>query len=296
MQPKIDNFVLIIGAMKSGTTSLYNYLIQHPEIAACHTKEVNFFGNPNRFAKGFDFYQNLWDWNPQQHKYAIEATPSYTRVTHPKAVNAAENIYKIAKEKQVNFKFIYILRNPIDRIESHYTQGRKHNYQDTAQPLSVGINQEIIDTSRYAMQAKEYYQRFSTKDILLLDFEVLKQNSSLLLKKVCNFLDIDANYEFNDSQLIHNSHSKKSSKVFIPGYSYLRKTSFVQDRLKFMPQNFKQNARSIRNLFARHVENEYVKLSPEQRQYIFKELAEDLKNLQNDYNFDVSRWSIEIKD
>jgi hypothetical protein len=290
MDSKIDNFLLIVGAMKCGTTSLYNYLVQHPEIAPCHTKEVNFFGNSSRFAKGFDFYQSLWDWNPQRHKYALEATPSYTRLTHVKVLNAAENIAQTASQTGAKFKFIYVLRNPVDRIESHYTQGRKYNYQDTSVPIEAGINREIIDTSRYAMQIKEYYQRFAAEDILLLNFEDLKRQPQLLLEKICIFLDIDAQYQFKDADIVHNSYSQKSTKVGLPGYSQLRKTNFAKNMIKFMPKDIKHKVKGVRNLLAREYKYDYVKLPPEQRAALFKELAPDLEELQAKYSFDVGDW------
>ena len=111
MSTNIDNFALIIGAMKAGTTSLFKYLSQHPEICACQEKEPNFFASDINWSKGLDWYQNLWKWNQDLHKIALEASTFYTRL--PEA-NAAERIAQI----KAKFKFIYILRNPVERIES----------------------------------------------------------------------------------------------------------------------------------------------------------------------------------
>lgn len=115
MNMKIKNFALIIGAMKCGTTSLYNYLAQHPEISACTYKEPSFFSTESNWSKGFEWYYDLWNWDKNRHKIALEASTSYTRI-HEYS-NAAEKIAAVDK----NFKFIYIMRNPIKRIESHYT-------------------------------------------------------------------------------------------------------------------------------------------------------------------------------
>lgn len=280
--------------MKCGTTSLYNYLAQHPEVATSPIKEVSFFNSPSRFSKGFDFYQNLWDWNPEQHKYALEATPGYTRVTHQKYLNAADNIDRISKSHKINFKFIYILRNPIDRVESHYTQGRKYLHQDTARPISEGINREIIDTSKYAMQIDEYYQRFSPENILLLDFEDLKNNPERLLKHACKFLEINQDFEFKGVDLVHNPYKSESSRVFLPGYSAFRKTEYVKDLISFMPRSVKQKAQVFRNLFARKINYEYVKLSSDQRNQIKEELRADLIKLRDEYKVDINSWGIKL--
>ena len=289
---KIENFALIIGAMKCGTTSLYNYLAQHPEIASCHIKEVDFFNNQSRFSKGFNFYQSLWKWNSNVHKYALEATPGYTRVSHPNYLNSAENIYQTQKDNNVRFKFIYILRDPVDRVESHYTQGRKFLHQDSLDPISAGVTEEIIDTSRYAMQIDEYYQRFPAEDILLVNFEELKKNPDILLKQICEFLAIDSDFQFEGLDQVHNPYSKELSRVFIPGYSWLRKTSFLRDLIAFMPSQIKQSVRLVRNLFAKKVEYEYVKLSPEQKIFVAQELKSDLQKLRDKYKVDISAWNV----
>jgi len=289
---KIENFALIIGAMKCGTTSLYNYLAQHPEIASCHIKEVDFFNNQSRYDKGFDFYQNLWKWNADVHKYALEATPGYTRVSHPDYLNSAENIYQTQQDNNVRFKFIYILRDPIDRLESHYTQGRKFLHQDSLESLSEGITEEIIDTSRYAMQIDEYYQRFPSKDILLVNFEDLKANPDLLLKQICEFLAIDSDFQFAGLDRAHNSYNKELSRVVIPGYSWLRKTPFVKDFIDFLPNGIKQSLQIVRNLFAKKIEYEYVKLSPEQKSFVAEALKPDLQKLRDKYKVDISSWNV----
>ena len=87
----MERFAIIIGAMKSGTTSLFHYLSQHPRIAACHEKEPDFFSNPENFAKGLDWYRNLWDWVAELHDIAsgeIDTERIYNRgddrvVSHP---------------------------------------------------------------------------------------------------------------------------------------------------------------------------------------------------------------------
>ena len=290
----IDNFVLIIGAMKSGTTSLYNYLVQHPEIAASHNKELGFFNKQSRFSRGFDFYQSLWDWQPEQHKYALEASPGYTRVTHPKFINAAENIAQVKKETNANFKFIYILRNPIDRIESHYTQGSRHRNTDTLNPESTEINSEILDTSRYAMQIDEYYQRFPAEDILLLNLNDLKQKPQATLSNICQFLNIDSSFNFSGLDLVHNPYSQQTSRVMLPGYVQLRKTTVVKDIIKFMPKDIRQNFTKIRNLLARQVDYQYVYLSEKHKKTILDELRPDLVKLRDKYKVDIQNWGIEV--
>ena len=89
----MDNFALIIGAAKSGTTSLFYYLAEHPEISSCSIKEPNFFTDDEKLSKGWGWYQNLWTWDSEIHKIAMEASTSYTKI--PYFPNAAERIVKM---------------------------------------------------------------------------------------------------------------------------------------------------------------------------------------------------------
>ena len=279
----IDNFVLIIGAMKCGTTSLFSYLAQHPQIAACRKKETFFFSADNCWNKGFDWYQSLWDWNPNIHKIALEASVDYTRIpTYP---NAAERIATLTDK--ANFKFIYIMRNPLERIESHYTHGLAQNWQSTQKPLTEEIHPELIEASQYARQLNEYYQRFPANDILLLNFTDLKKEPLALLKKVCCFLQIDPDYQFQGLNTVYNANTERIANENL--WRSLRKIKLLRSLSQHISVEQKKK---IYNLFGRKLEGN-VKLLPEQRSYILHELREDLQKLSLDYGVDLQSWGIE---
>ena len=279
----IDNFALIIGAMKCGTTSLFSYLAQHPQIAACRKKETFFFSANDCWNKGFDWYQSLWNWNPNIHKIALEASVDYTRI--PSYPNAAKRIATLAD--RVNFRFIYIMRNPLDRIESHYTHGLAKNWQSTQKPLAEEIHPELIEASQYAKQLSEYYQRFPAENILLLNFTNLKKEPLTLLKEVCCFLQIDPDYQFQGLNQVHNANTERIADETL--WLWLRKIKLLRSLGKHISQ---QQKKKIYHLFGRKLEGN-IKLPPEQRSYILQELREDLQKLSVDYGFDLQSWGIE---
>ena len=276
----IDNFALIIGAMKCGTTSLFSYLAQHPQIAACTKKEPCFFSTNRNWSKGFEWYCNLWNWDRNQHKIALESSTSYTRI--PKYLNASERIATIDK----NFKFIYIIRNPLDRIESHYTYGRAYGFPETQKPLSEYIDRDLIATSQYAKQIGEYYQRFSADSILLLNFKDLKTNPLNQLKEVCQFLDIDPDYNFQELDTRHNANEGRIG--YDPFWRSLRRNKLLRSMAQGIPVKQKQMFHSF---FGRQVKGN-IKLSPEQRSYLLNELKEDLQKLSVDYGVDLQSWDL----
>ncbi|MGV2831243.1 sulfotransferase family protein [Myxosarcina sp. GI1(2024)] len=284
---KIDNFGLIIGTMKGGTTSLFNYLAQHPQVCPCSNKEPDFFSYQSRLSRGFDYYQSLWTWDPSTHKIAIEASVSYTRVTLENVLNAAE---QIAKYKEfVNFKFIYILRNPLKRIESHYSHGIAYKSKAIPDSTVEALDREILDTSRYSMQIAPYYQRFPSDSILLLNFSDLKQKPVTLMRKVCCFLDIDPGYEFQNLSSIYNDSNNKKIRINWYGLNIPMKKNIRSLACK-LPTNCKQ---AIHNLFGKKNQY-YLKLSNQQKKHILAELKDDLQKLDRIYGFDVSQWNLDI--
>ena len=286
---QIDNFALIIGTMKGGTTSLFNYLAEHPQVSPCKEKEPSFFSERIMLDRGYNYYQSLWDYDSSIHKIALEASTSYTRATHPYYLKAAENIYRYSSTNNIKFKFIYILRNPLERIESHYTHGRAWGFEETKKSLTEEINREVIETTKYAMQIEEYYQKFPANSILLLNFEDLKQKPQLVLKKICQFLEIDDTYNFNNLN-IHNKGQARTT-IKLPGWYKIRTTKSMKALSTLIPVKQKKIFRSF---FGRKV-NEHIKLSPEQRKLVLTELQPDLEKLRSQYDFDTSQWNLSLE-
>jgi hypothetical protein len=287
----INNFVLIIGAMKCGTTSLFRYLAEHPQVAPCKIKEPNFFTSKRRWAKGFESYQSLWDYNPSIHRCALEASVNYTKI--PRLPNAAERIHQIACEKNINFKFIYLIRNPIERIESHCTHdleeqwSKKHRHE-----IRHGIPYPAIEISQYASQIDEYYKRFSKESIMLLDFETLKNDPCALLTKTCQFLEIDTSFNFPNVSNVYNATNGKT--IASPMWPSIEKY-FVYPLIRFFPLEQRgQMMTSIRSHFNPNKIESNIRLSEQQRDFVLLELRDDLQKLSLEYGIDVSRWDIQV--
>lgn len=274
----IDNFALIIGAMKCGTTSLFRYLSEHPQIATSQPKEVHFFSKDTNYCQGFEWYQQSWDYNPHQHQVALEASTSYTTLNTPQIIN---RIATIQANHQAKFRFIYIMRNPIERIESHYTHAVARNWTRLNQD-SPEVPYKAIKVSQYAGQLEEYYQKFSSNDILLLNFEDLKENPKHLLWQVCQFLEVDTSFEFKNTS--KNYHPSVGKVIHTPMWS------MIEPLTKPLPA---KPRKIIRKYFGQRIE-EKIKLSPQQRNFVVQELREDLQKLSGEYGFDISRWGLEI--
>lgn len=113
---------LIIGAPKSGTTALFNYLSKHPDILAPEIKEIDFFNCKSRFGKGLDYYHS---------HFPVINKKSKGKVTFEASVSYLANVYSPPRIHQYNPKIqmIVLLRNPVERIFSNWNMVKKY-YKD----------------------------------------------------------------------------------------------------------------------------------------------------------------------
>lgn len=188
--PAIERFLLIIGAMKSGTTTLFEYLAQHPEIARSARKEPKIFGKPGRKAREAR-YRRLWpDFDPARHRYAMEASTHYTKA--PRYPRAPAVISRLPQETRL----IYIVRDPVERIESQLAHNIAKGRIGHDVPWEHPALRKTIEVSRYAHQLARYAKALPGKEILILDFEELKRDPLAVTKRCVEFLGIDPNFAF----------------------------------------------------------------------------------------------------
>jgi hypothetical protein len=290
MATQIDNFALIIGAAKCGTTSLFAYLSQHPQIAACRAsesivnsltvqKEVNFF--TENWHRGFEWYMSLWDWNSSIHRVALEATVNYTKV--PICPNAAERIATL--QDRADFKFIYIMRDPIERIESQYTYGLSRGVNYASIEKGKMIDSNLLAPSMYSRQLKEYYLRFPDEQILLVNFEDLKKKPREVCRRVCNFLEIDPEYPFQGFEKVYNPITNRY--VDDRAWRTLRDIDLLRYTVRaFIPAKDKA---ILHSLFGKRLERK-ISISPSLKNIVIEELKDDLNWLKSEYKFDTDSW------
>ncbi len=282
-------FALIIGAMKSGTTSLFEILSQHPQICGARVKEPDYFIK-SRDDELHKNYLNLWSWKAKSHLIALESSVSYTKA--PFITGVPE---RISKSGLGEFRFIYVLREPISRIES---QARHGLFAGWGKSLDAGITDDLIDFSRYAMQIDNYLKYFPKSSMLLIVLEEFRSNPHAMLRQICEFLEVDDSFEFHDVNEPRNSGSFFNTRPVVARVTQGGLGQFVVKRI--LPVKIKK---WLRNFIAKRNEgNEEVsnlgrwKLTVEEREYILRVLGSDLKRLESEYGIDVrSHWKIPAK-
>ncbi len=283
---KPNNICLIIGTQKGGTTSLFNYLSQHPQIAASRIKEANFFFKDSIWAKGVDYYESLWHWDPIKHRIALEASPNYTL-----SFSGVQTVIHRLKTLDAKFRFIYILRNPIQKIESMREHGTYHGWYSRllAQETPDSIPLQVIEPVSYATIANNFKQAFSSSDILLLKTEDLKQKDSAnhLMKRTCQFLAIDDSFEFYLDKAYNTKNSYRQDTI----WHSLRESQYLKPLKGIFPDAIKNQ---VRNLLSKPLDNQKRKSVPPltvaQKKFILDALKDEMRQLDMNYNLDVSNW------
>ena len=202
---------LIIGAAKSGTTTLYEYLCRHPQVYSIgehpyftNTKEPNFFGEDEKYAKGLEYYATLFNDAKPDH-LCFEASTDYTK--YPEFPQSAARIPQALPQ----IKLIYIMRHPVDRAYSYYLHlcrhsGVKETFEDYGKKTSV-----CVDGSDYIIQIEQYLQYFPRESFLFLLMDDLLKNTQETLRQVFHFIGIDEQINLVEDNPIY---ANKGSQVF----------------------------------------------------------------------------------
>ena len=269
-----DAYAIIIGAMKCGTTSLYDYLIKHPEICPSISKEPEFFSENQSHGVKVVKYSDLWSFDNSIHKYALEASTGYTK--YPTEPNVPRNIFNYG----ISPKFIYIMRNPFDRISSHYNFMQK----DKSWRLQI-LDAHLLGTTNYFIQLEQFRKYFPLQDILLLDFDELKENPAKVLKKTYEFLGLSYHYfpekyEVKnvtpiESEAERNLRRSKSGIIF--GY---------------LPKPIKKAGKKFLHIISPPAKRA---LTDKEREMVYNEIKESMSNLYRIYGFDVSKWGFDAQ-
>jgi len=149
-EPRLPN-LLIIGAMKGGTSSLHDYLSLHPEIFMSDPKEIHYYADGDYNKQSIDWYKSLF----KTDKKIVGTTPqSYTKCHNKYYKNIPERI----KRHNPDVKMIYIVRDPIERYTSHILESY---HCDPAHDIQYSIeSKNYLKTSMYYMQMEAFLKYF----------------------------------------------------------------------------------------------------------------------------------------
>ena len=226
--------IIICGAPRAGTTSLYRYLSAHKQVVASTNKELNFFLGGSYLSDCFDekrdsqkFYSELFP-NLNDAQWSLEASPSYMHSCYLPQV--AERIKNISPDAML----IFILRDPVERLYSEY-KGRKNRQSQFSKdfyfkdfvdelmkgssPVSYGVDvssqhlvRDALLLGVYESVIRKYLMYFSPRQIKLVFMDELSETPKKVMQEISMWLNISPKvysvYEFNvENQMVESKNN-----------------------------------------------------------------------------------------
>ena len=234
----LPSFV-IIGAMKGGTTSLYQYMRYHPDVFMPTPKEINFFNR--HWDAGSAWYEEHFQGSAGATAVG-EASPNYTKAHHwPDTAPRMASMIPDAR-------LIYILREPVERMRSHYQHhvaaGKESRSIDRALREVGDVNtQDYHNTSRYAFQLEQFYSHFSAEQIHVTTTERLRDHRPEVLREIFQFIGVDE--EWLPPNIERLAHRTANKIMYNRVGAYLRNFDNYRTLADRVPFKLKQKAHRL---------------------------------------------------
>lgn len=292
---RLPNF-FVIGVSKSGTTSLYEILEQHPQVYLSTVKEPAFFSNDERYEKGLDWYLETQFPKAQGFPARGELTPRYLYW----GSKVAPRIKEVCGDAP---RFIAIFREPVSRAYSQYWQAMRLGIEDLSfEDALAAEDQRLRDNpdrfnyhgqvgwlyyrmGLYAEQLKPYFEIFPRESFLFFLMEDLRDDFKGTVRKMFQFLQIDPSVEITELQsnaaamprsqslnhLLRNpSRTKKSWSWLIP-YSWRRAIWSSLNRANLKPFD-------------------YPPMNPATKAMLYEKYRPSIRQLESILQRDLSHW------
>jgi hypothetical protein len=308
---------IVVGAAKCGTTSLYHYLDKHPEVYMSPIKETNHFSSdidPENFSSEYKLHEarkhfNLDKWlaagMPEKRwGWYVKKRDQYWQLfggmKNEKAAGEISNSYLFSSTAAQEIKYalpdakiIMMLRNPIDRLYSHYLANLRDgktlltcfeelNYDMAKIDKGWGISHLYIELGLYYQQVKRYLDTFDKENIRIYFHDDYKKDPEGLVRDMFEFIGVDKNIvvDFNEK---HNEAKVPKNKYFVHLISVL---GIKKKLFRLLPQSMKKKIKSS------FFKNEKVTpLTIEERNKIIKYYNSDIEKLGVLVGRDLSQWT-----
>ncbi len=273
---------ILIGAQKSGTTSLAAQVAAHPQICFSKVKEPGYFNETEDWQAGLSAYHKLY--SPQPGQLCGEASTMYTFL--PEWTETHRRLYAYNPK----LKLIYIMRQPVDRVISHYTHNLVRNLERKAPHEAVFSDPRYINRSRYAVQIRPYLDLFGSQQLLLLIFEDYIADQMGTLERIANFLEIDIS-GFADMDKLSRHRSIGESYLKHPAVEKAVSSDAFELVRRVVPASIRQ---PIRHRFFSNRLDEKPEFSLKLKNLLWQFLLDDVKQIEDIYGRRLSIWHEEV--
>jgi Sulfotransferase domain len=270
--------LIVIGAAKCGTTSLHEYLDEHPEIAMSREKELHFFVDRKNWGRGIEWYEAQFDASAPVRG---ESSPGYS--AYPLYEGVAERMARTIPD----VRLVYLVRDPVERVVSHYAH-RTVNWpgmgtieEALADPH---VHEWLVTPSRYWLQLEQYLEHFPAEQILVVDSDELRPS----LPGIFEFAGVDPSFESAGFERAHNAGTGRTRRTRAgEAVSTLLERTLGPARSQALRERAPQ---ALKSPFRYEVEP--AALSEELRTELEDELRDDAERLRAHTGLAFAAWSV----
>ena len=199
---------IIIGAMKCATSTLHEQLASQPGLFMSRPKEPNFFSDDDIYAKGWAWYRGLFE-GADERALRGESSTHYTKLpTYPHTVARI-------RRHLPRVKLIYIMRDPIDRLISHYLHESIRGQINVSVDQAVERHPELTVFGLYSRQLEPYLEAFGPEGVLPVFFERLVAHPQEELERICRFIGYEGRPRWDFAMKAQNVTSEQLRKSVI---------------------------------------------------------------------------------
>lgn len=311
----LPNF-LVIGAAKCGTTSLYHYLRQHPDVYMSPIKEPNHFSTdirPEDFSPEYILHEKQKFLNVQAYVRGDMKEPQWGAYVQDETdykllfkfaggkqrIGEISNSYLYSKtaagnihRRLQNVKLIALLRNPVDRAYSHYLANirdgrallpfRKELEADLAKTQQGwGQSHLYFDLGCYTAQIRRYKALFPPEQLLILFFDDLKKNTPAVVEQVFRHLDLSTHVPVDFKERHNEARTPRNTRLL----HLLTQTGLKRRVFRMLPASLQS---PVKGLFFKGTAPE--QMSREDRAWLTGRYREEIEQLSREMNRDLSHW------
>jgi len=224
------NFI-IMGAMKSATSTLHAQLALQSGIFMSTPKEPNYFSDDEQYARGVAWYDGLFS-DAGANDLCGESSTHYTKLP-----DYPLTIARMAKRLD-KVKLIYVMRHPVDRLISHYMHQWSQNVIKCDINEAIDQYEELTAYSCYARQLAPYFERYGKECVLPVFNEVIRHNPQAELARVARFIGFQGDVVWQEELAAQNVSGDRIREF--KGYKWLVESSFMTFlRRRLVPQSIR---------------------------------------------------------
>ena len=280
----LPNF-LICGAPKAGTTSLYEYLREHPDVRMSEPKETGFF---------FESYERGIAWFSKNHFANYDGEAAVGEASAGNMLH--EEVPGRIAEHVPDAKLIFVLRDPVERIYSHHNFDINIGTAPLQKTFSERVREDsewseiMVELGMYHEQLLRYEEHFDASQMKIILYERFCDEQKQVLREVYEFIGVDPSFEPDTSTRHNVTRYPKSRTLHRLAYALWEP---VEKRLGDAVLEKTRWLRSaVRNrLFQSGTDQEKPPMKPADRAYLRDIYREPNARLAEYLDRDLSHWT-----